>query len=236
MSQRVTLYRGIRVSADQRDEVVRAHMRGELGPRPDAGFTYLFNRLSEQERTRLSALEDLTLEMTRPSDTPDTGWIFATGDLMGAEHYAFHHGGGVIAPDVPLVVELEADLDALVIDGRDCLYTLSSAQHLPAVRSAILSIYGPACIRIIEPATGRDTRETIARVDLACQDPDVVRHHLAHEGVVSGRHGTLYRSSVMLRPGEAAATVKRVWTPTVRQPRPAPDHVVYDLMRNAFQR
>jgi len=208
--RRVTVYRGIRAKADQRDEVVRAHMRGELEPHPSSGSTYLFNRLPEDERTRLSKLEDLTPEMTRPPDIPATGWIFAAGDLMGAEHYAFHHGGGVRAPDVPLVVEFEADLDALVIDGRDCLYTLSYGQHLPAVRAAILAIYGPACIHIIEPATGRDAREATARVNLACQDLDVVRHHLAHEGVVSGRYGTLFRSSVMLRLNEAAATVKRV--------------------------
>jgi hypothetical protein len=236
MSRRVTLYRGIRAKADQKDEIVRAHTRGELGPYAGSGSTYLFNRLPEDERARLSNLEDLTPEMTRPADIPATGWIFATGDLMGAEHYAFHHGGGVRASEVPLVVEFEVDLDALVIDGRDCLYTLSYGQHLPAVRAAILAIYGPACVRIIERATGRDTREATARVDLACQDTDVVQHHLAHEGVVSGRYGTLFRSSVMLRPGEAAVTVKRVWTPEVRQPRPAPDHVVYDLMRDAFQR
>ena len=174
--------------------------------------------------------------MTRPDDVPATGWIFASGDLMGAEHYAFHHGSGVTASEVPLIIEFEADLDALVIDGRDCLYTLSYGQHLPAVRAAILAIYGPACIRIIEPATGRDSREAIARVDLACQDLTVVEHHLANRHVVAGRYGTLFRSSFMLRPTEAALTVRRVWTPEVRQPRPAPDHVLADLMRNVFQR
>ena len=30
--RRVTLYRGIRAKADQKDEIVRALMRGELGP------------------------------------------------------------------------------------------------------------------------------------------------------------------------------------------------------------
>jgi hypothetical protein len=232
----VTLYRGIRAKADQRDEIVRAHMRGELGPYPGSGSTYLFNRLPEDERARLSKLEDLTPEMTRPADVPATGWIFATADLMGAEHYAFHHGGGVRASEVPLVIEFEVDLAALVIDGRDCLYTLSYGQHLPAVRAAILAIYGPACIRIIEPATGRDTREATARVDLACQNPAVVQHHLANREVVAGRYGTLFRSSFMLRPAEAAPTVRRVWTPEQRQPRPAPDHVLADLMRDAFQR
>lgn len=155
---------------------------------------------------------------------------------MGAEHYAFHHGGGGRASEVPLVVEFEVDLDALVIDGRDCLYTLSYGQHLPAVRAAILAIYGPACVRIIEPATGRDAREATARVDLACQDQTVVQHHLANREVVAGRYGTLFRSSFMLRPAEAAPTVRRVWTPEARQPRPAPDHVLADLMRDAFQR
>ena len=236
MSRRVTLYRGIRARADQRDEVVGAHMRGELEPLAGRGTTYLFNRLSEDERTRLSKLEDLTPEMTRPPDIPATGWIFAIGDLMGAEHYAFHHGGGVRASEVPLVAELEADLDALVIDGRDCLYTLSYGQHLPAVRAAILAIYGPACVRILEPAIGRDKREAIARVDLECQDQAVVRHHLANKDVVAGRYGTLFRSSFMLRPCEGAVTVRRVWTPEAPQVRPAPDHVLADLMRDVFQR
>ena len=239
MSRRVTLYRGIRAKVEQKDDVVEAHLRGELGPRPDGCFTYLFNRLPEQERTRLLKLDNLTLEMTRPSDVDATGWIFATGDLMGAEHYAFHHGRGVKASEAPLVIEFEADLEALVVDGRDCLYTLSSGVHLPAVRAAILAIYGPLCVRIIEAALGRDSREAIARVDLACQEIDVIRHHLAHEGVVSGRYETLFRSSFMLRPAEAKAKVRRIWTPEARQLRPAPDFVVhdlYDLMRNPVQR
>lgn len=45
MLRRVTLYRGIRAKVHQRDEIVGAHMRGELGPYPGSGFTYLFNRL-----------------------------------------------------------------------------------------------------------------------------------------------------------------------------------------------
>jgi hypothetical protein len=236
MGRRVTLYRGIRAKAEQRDEIVRAHMQGELGPYAGSGSGYSFHRLPENERTRLVQLENLTLEMTRPRDTPATGWIFASGDLLGAEHYAFHHGGRLKALEVPLVIEFEVDLDSLVVDGRDCLYTLSYGQHIPAVRAAILAIYGPACIRVIEPATGRDTREATARVDLACQDQAVVQHHLANREVVAGRYGTLFRSSFMLRPAEAAPTVRRVWTPEALQPRPAPDHVVYDLMRGVFLR
>jgi len=236
MGRRVTLYRGIRAKAEQRDEIVRAHMQGELGPYAGSRSVYLFHRLPENEQTRLVQLENLTREMTRPRDTPATGWIFASGDLMGAEHYAFHHGGRLKTSEVPLVIEFEVDLDALVVDGRDCLYTLSYGQHLPAVRAAILSIYGPPCIGIIEPATGRDTSEATARVDLACQDQAVVRHHLANKEVVAGRSGTLFRSSFMLRPAEAAPTVKRVWTPEPQQPRPAPDHVLADLARDIFQR
>ena len=84
MGRRVTLYRGIRAKAEQRDEIVRAHMQGELGPYAVSGSVYLFHRLPGNERTRLVQLENLTLEMTRPRDTPATGWIFASGDLLGA--------------------------------------------------------------------------------------------------------------------------------------------------------
>lgn len=63
MSRRVTLYRGIRAKAEQRDEIVRAHMQGELGPYAGSGSVYLFHRLPGNERTRLMMLKDLTLRL-----------------------------------------------------------------------------------------------------------------------------------------------------------------------------
>jgi hypothetical protein len=133
-------------------------------------------------------------------------------------------------------MKLEVDLDALVVDGRDFLYTLAHALDRPVVIEAIRSIYGLACLNLMAQAQGRDVNEAFARVDLACQDGEVVRHHLANQHVIAGRYGTLFRSSVMLRPSEAAPRMLRIWTPTRPQPRPPANYVLEDLMQGVFGR
>ncbi len=125
---------------------------------------------------------------------------------------------------------LEVDLEALVVGGRDLLCTLASLLSVPAVRAAMLVIYGSACLRLIERAHGRDPDDVVAWVDLACQDISVVRHHRRNRSVLSGRYRTLFRSAFVLRPCQAAPLVRRIWTPDDLQARPVPDHDISLLM------
>lgn len=219
---RVSIFRGLRFAACRREEVIAAHSRGEFISE-DSG-TYPFIRFSGQDVAELSRKARLNTIDTRPDNVQNDGWVFACGDLMGAEHYAFYHGGGLEAKEIGLVLKIELDLSGLVVDGRDSLHSLAvRSAHEPGWRSVIDSMYGPHCLYSLDKATPKAASEICARVDLACQDLRVVKFHLANTNVFGGRWGTLYRSAFMFRPNECRARVLRAWTPMHRQPRPVPD-------------
>lgn len=209
-SPRVTLFHGIALAPERADEVeedIRLH-----GLRPPPGSRhYPVTRFSREEAARLSGLPDLDRESTRPEDAPRTDWVFACGDQPGAEVYA-SRGVWQVDEPVRLMVEVEVDLDALVVDGNDFLHRIAMLVEDAEARDAIGIVYGPACVEHVLRGRGQP-KGVPARVDLACQDPEVVLHHLGNKAVVAGSHGTRFRSSFMFAAGSGGARVLRTWRP-----------------------
>jgi hypothetical protein len=67
--------------------------------------------------------QDLSLKVTRPEDPPALPRICASADRRGAMYYACSHNrkGDRTAS---ILIEFEADLADVVVDGRDFLYTV----------------------------------------------------------------------------------------------------------------
>jgi hypothetical protein len=122
--------------------------------------------------------------------------IFACGDYLSAAYYAISHYS-TPPKDCGLVIQFQVrDLRRIVIDGRDLLFTLITCEPADEVLAVILKIYGEEIRKYIEKAWlsgSRDYRWAI--LDLAIEDPAVIKAHLRNHNIVKARRGVLFRSS-----------------------------------------
>jgi hypothetical protein len=158
---------------------------------------------------------DLSLEITRPEDLPALPRICACADRRSAMYYACSHNreGDRTAS---ILIEFEAGLADVVVDGRDFLYTVMQLGNPAASREPLERVFGPAVLRYADRAwstPASDQRTRIACCDLATQDLEVIRSHASNGLVIGGRYRTRFSSAFMVTapvPPSKIASVEHV--------------------------
>jgi hypothetical protein len=211
----IVLYRGIKVPKTLKNRVVDEIKSEGLSQKLRHDRS---RPMSRSKRQALYKKESLSTEDTRPSNWIEREalseeerrsgvigrWetinaepiVFASADYWTAAYYAaVHHDAD---PDsTGLVIEFQInELRQLVIDGRDALYNLVAFPRTQKSEEALVRIYGPSIKKYLARAWSSEDRDfRNAILDLATEDPKVIRDHLRNESVVKGRHGVHFCSS-----------------------------------------
>lgn len=181
----------------------------------------------------LFAKSDLSTKDTRPHDQAGDPAVCACGEEMGAAYYAWQHNQ-TRENDTPIIVEFEADEDAIAIDGRDFLATVFQLGEPELARPALAQAFGPAVLPYAERAWATDNQDRrIALFDLARHDPDVVKAHHANTVVLGGRFGTVFRSAFIIK--LPPQSVIRAWSPLSRPSVPLPEITLSTLLTTSHR-
>ena len=122
----------------------------------------------------LFSKSNLSTDDTRNQER-ETSVICACGEYLGAAYYALNHNRTEVN-DTPIVIEFEADMSSVAVDGRDFLYTAFQMGDSARARPVLRAAFGDAVLRYAESAwdTGNQ-KKRIALCDLAVNDPAVIR-------------------------------------------------------------
>ena len=186
------MFRGLAVPASRRNEVIeRITATGFVGSEGRWNIIH-------QHPGDINALfehDDLTVELTRPNSVALPKVVCACGEMDGASYYASHHNRSE-ENDTPIIVEFEASLTDLAVDGRDFLYTVFQFGRPEAAREALQGAFGVGVLRYADKAwSSQDQGMRMALCDLAIHDPAVVEAHHANRTVIAGRYGTVFRNA-----------------------------------------
>lgn len=139
--------------------------------------------------------EDLTTALTRPDGAVLPKVVCACGEMDGAYYYACKHNRSA-ENDTPIMVEFEAPLTDLAVDGRDFLYPIFQSGNPEAAREVLQDAFGAAILRYADNAwSSKDQGKRIALCDLAIHDRAVIEAHHGNKAVIAGRHGTVFRNA-----------------------------------------
>ncbi len=173
---------------------------------------------------------DLSLEDTRPKGMPGTPAVCACGELDGASYYAWSHNRSS-TNDTPIIIEFEADIEQVAIDGKDCLYTVFQKGAPDRASGFVRGAFGEKGLSYAERAWQIENQGTrIALCDLAIHDPEVIAAHHSNHLVIAGRHRTVYRNAFTVDLPVPPERVLRVWTPESRPTPPIIDMALTDLL------
>lgn len=211
-------FRGLAVPSDKADDIA-------AGIRADGFFTNGRRWRTEHWRPdpALSEKDDLSLDDTRPDGVAATPAVCACGDVEGAAYYAWQHNRSDV-DDAPLLIEFEAPIEQVAIDGKDCLYTLFQSGDPDRARAFIRAAVGETGLRFAEAAWQlTDQRVRIALCDLMIHDPEAIAAHHSNRLVIAGRYNTVFRSAFTVALPIPPAAIAAVWRPAERAAMPQPD-------------
>jgi hypothetical protein len=145
--------------------------------------------------------------------------ICATGCRAGATYYALKHNS---APGhEPLLIEFEAPVSDVYVDGRDFLYTAfqlwdsHSEESVHEQHRAIARVFGRRCAELFLLVTKEtDQRKRINLATLAVTDENVVREHYKNTIPLGGRSKTEFSSAFIVRGPVPGSNVLSVSTPS----------------------
>lgn len=218
-------FRGLTVPSDQADGIADKI-------RSEGLVTNAWRWRTEHWRPdpRLAEKSDLGLVDTRPPDVPATPAVCACGDVEGAAHYAWRHNRNG-ADDTPLLIEFEAPIENVAIDGKDCLYTIFQRGDPSLARKFVRDAFGEAGLRLAERAwLHSDQRTRIAICDLMIHDPEVIANYHGSRVVIAGRHDTLFRSAFTVALPVPPTSIVAVWRPEQPALMPQVDVRLRDLI------
>jgi hypothetical protein len=225
----VRFFRGIAVPASKADSVIDSILQNGLSR--DRGWPMVWEKPNNPEG--LFGKLDLSTDDTRgPRETAPVGLCFC-GDESSANIYAckrnFHR-----EDDTPLLIEIEADLDSVAVDGRDFLYAVFQFGNPKEAIAALEQLFGPEILRYAQAAwDSPDQRKRLALCDLAIHDNKVVKHHYGNRLVVGGRYSTLFRNAFKVRLPIEPSAIIRVWRATPSSEFTAADIDLADMVRRA---
>lgn len=134
----------------------------------------------------------------RTVDTQDADWrsaVCASGTVEGAAYYAWEHNRSE-TNNIPILIEFEAHIDQVRIDGRDFLYQAFESGDPEKARTFLDSFYGSKILRYAELAWASPNHgRRVALCDLATLDPDVILAHYASRTVIRGKYGTTFENA-----------------------------------------
>jgi len=195
------LYRGIAVPWEQKESVIQEiEAKGLVYTEASNWKFSLGPAFSDSYREKLFRKVDLSTSDTRPKGAKEV-YICACGEKQGARYYAYRHNR-TKDKNCALVIEFEANIRDLRVDGRDFLYTMFQMGDPAKAREAVIDCFGKAIGRYAEAAWMSDRSQTnysIALCDLAIEDPAVIKGHLRNRSVINGRSRTSFCSAFFVR-------------------------------------
>jgi len=137
--------------------------------------------------------------------------------------------------DTPLLIEIEADLDRIAIDGRDFLYGVFQFGDAKKATSALERLFGPEILRYAQAAwDSPDNSKRLALCDLAIHDHRVVTHHYGNKLVIAGKYSTLFRNAFKVRLPIEPSAIIRLWKPTASSEFRGSDIDFTDMVRRTW--
>ena len=219
------LYRGIAVPAS-------SAARASAAIRRD-GLTEGQGRFGVKHLWSLPAGVSVEEAYLSSAATRNAEWCYAVcacGTLEGAAYYAWQHNRHG-ADDTPILIEFEAHLDQVRIDGRDFLYSAFQMGDPERARGVLENIFGSRILRYVDAAWAtNDREERVALCDLATLDPDVVLAHYANRTVIGGRYGTTFESAFTVAYPVPPTAIVRVWTPQSMGAKRIPSVSIGDIL------
>ena len=219
------LYRGIAVPAATIEAVTMSIRRDGL---VEGQGKWKIEQLSRLPSGVSVDKADLSL-----GDTRDAEWrsaVCACGTLEGASYYAWQHNRHQ-SNNTPILIEFEAHLDAVGIDGRDLLYTAFQGGDPKRARSVLEGLYGSTILRYADQAwASQDQDRRVALCDLATLDPDVILAHYANRTVIGGRSGTTFENAFTVAYPIPPKAIVRVWAPERRGVQITPAITLRDIV------
>jgi hypothetical protein len=220
-------FRGLAVPFSEADEIA-AQIRS------DGLATNAWRWKTEHWRPdpKLIGKENLSLDDTRPKGVSATPAVCACGDLEGASYYASSHNRNE-ADDTPLLIEFEAPIGDVAIDGKDCLYTVFQMGDPQSAQSFMRDAYGEVGLQLAERAWQlSDQQARIALCDLLIHHPDAIAAHHNSRVVIAGRHGTIFKSAFTVALPILPSSIVAVWKPDEAMPTPQPNVRLDQLLRS----
>jgi hypothetical protein len=224
-------FRGLTVPAANVDQVLSTIRNRGLSQ----GSQWSFEYRHPGPLDALFAKPDLSTQDIRPHNQAGDPAVCACGEEMGAAYYAWQHNR-TSENDNPIIVEFEADQDAVAIDGRDFLATVFQFGEPALARPALARTCGNAVLPYAERAWATDNQNRrIALCDLARHDSDVVKAHHANTVVLGGRHHTVLRSAFIVKLPTAPQSIIRAWSPIGRPVLPVPGITLSSLLIESYR-
>jgi hypothetical protein len=164
-------------------------------------------------REALFEKPDLSMGDTQgPRETAPVGICFC-GEESSAAVYAcernIHRDN-----DTPILIEIEADLEIVAIDGRDFLYHAFQFIDPQKAAPALERLFGPNILRFAKAAwSSPDQSKRIALCDLAIHDKQIVAYHYKNRLVIGGKHSTRFYSAFKIKLPIEPSAIVRVWRP-----------------------
>ena len=178
---------------------------------------------------RLGRKADLSTSDTRRESATRPA-LCACGTVEGAAYYAWHHNR-TSYNDTPVLVEFDAPLDDIAVDGRDFLYPAFQCDESERAMSAVDSLFGKKALAYAETAwASNDQCYRVALCDLATMDPQVVLAHYANCNVIGGRYGTVFENAFTVALPVLPGAIIRVWSSTSPAPLRTPSITVVNLL------
>ena len=222
---KLRLYRGIAVPAASAGDVTAAILRNGL---VEGQGTWRIDQLCRVPSDISPEKADLCLEDTRDADWRSA--VCACGTLEGAAYYAWQHNRSE-TDDTPILIEFEADLGRVRVDGRDFLYTAFERGEPERARTVLGGIYGNKILKYAELAwASPDHGRRVALCDLATLDPEVVLAHYASRTAIKGRYCTTFENAFSVAYPVPPSDIVRVWTPTERGAQRTPTVTLHDIL------
>ena len=180
---------------------------------------------------RLFAKPDLSRNDTRPGTNTEAA-VCACGELEGAAYYAFRHNQ-TSENDTPIIIEFEAEISVVAVDGKDFLYTAFQGGDPDKARAVLECSFGTAVLRYAEKAWATENQSfRVAQCDLAIHDPDVIEAHYLSSVVLGGLGRTVFRNAFTVALPVRPEAIQRVWLPNEPLSLPMPDVLFSDILRN----
>lgn len=201
-------FRGIAIPGSKVDDVIE-NIR-KTGMRVgDGRWTIMASDLKKEFQNPAKWMELISRDTLNISETRKQGvkTICACADEESALYYACIHNKTAIN-DAPLLLEFEASIQDVWVDGRDFLYTVvqfwdrktSSQKQKTKVENVLIKLFSDAIILYLEKAFKTyDSNRRIALMDLAINDHRVIESHFKNRHWIRGRHGTFFRNAFLVR-------------------------------------
>jgi|GEM_PF-1187499 len=215
------LYRGITVSDWDVDNVIRSiKEKGLAGS--EGSWSFQIPNIQEtrdyinQENLLTHTVNDLENEGV--FNNANLKGVCAGGDVSTAEYYAYKHNfSEEQGKTSPILIEFEAPVNNIYVDGRDFLYRAfqmfdrEPGSDSEKQKEILKDLFGENILKYFSFAlSASDQKQRIFLCDLACFDEGVVRAHYNNKIRIYGRSNTSFTSAFFVQVPVKPSQIKGV--------------------------